>query len=204
MTIEQEQTLKQQFVDQAFSKKWKEKLQSKNFSDKELINYCLDKAWRDAIIFVRMRTRAEDTEILSNQDAIKGAIYNSIVNREWGDDFDRWHDEVCKKEGNGMRYGVWQKFINMSFKYLYCINDQLNKSLGIDFAKCHLPLDDNTLLWCRNNNITQVKAWNSIERGEYLKIRDWVKAFIQKNPNDFEGALQLDFIVWRIKKSVMC
>lgn len=82
----------------------------------------------------------------------------------------------------------------------YCINDQLNKSLGIDFAKCHLPLDDNTLLWCRNKNITQVKAWNSIERGEYLKIRDWVKAFIQKNPNDFEGALQLDFIVWRIKK----
>ncbi len=44
--------------------------------------------------------------------------------------------------------------------------------LSIDFTKCHIPLDDNTLLWCRNNKITQVTAWNSIGRDDYIAIRD--------------------------------
>ena len=201
MNLQQEQTLKNQFVELTFNKEWQKKLDKtpKSYSDAELIEYCLSKAWPDAIIYVRKKNSPSDSTILANAEKIKRLLFDNIDSSAWGDDFDTWHDNMCSNTDFGMRYGVWQKFINMSFKYIYCINDKLNNPITLDFKNCHIPLDDNTLLWCINKGITDIKAWNSVTQNEYKRIRDGVHNEIQNHSN-VDNALQLEFLVWRIKK----
>ena len=199
MNLQQEQTLKNQFVELTFSKEWKKKLSEKSYSDKDLIKYCLSKAWPDAIIYVRKQNSPSDSTILANAGKIKELLFDNIDSSAWGNDFDTWHDNMCSNTDYGMRYGVWQKFINMSFKYIYCINDKLDNPITLDFKNCHIPLDDNTLLWCINKGITDIKAWNDVTPDEYKRIRDGVHNEI-KNHSNVDNALQLEFLVWRIKK----
>lgn len=195
----QEQTLKNQFVELTFSKEWKKKLSEKSYSDKDLIKYCLSKAWLDAIIYVRKKNSPSDSTILANAEEIKERLFDNIDSSAWGNDFDAWHDNMCSNTDFGMRYGVWQKFINMSFKYMYCINDKLENPIKLDFKECHIPLDDNTLLWCRNRGITDITAWNKVTQKEYILIKDGILREIKSNSN-IDSALQLEFVVWRIKK----
>jgi hypothetical protein len=75
----------------------------------------------------------------------------------------------------------------------------LNNPITLDFKNCHIPLDDNTLLWCINKGITDIKAWNSVTQNEYKRIRDGVHNEIENN-STVDNALQLEFLVWRIKK----
>ena len=199
MNQEQEQALKNQFIKLTFNKVWQKKLDEKSYSDNDLIKYCLSKAWPDAIIYVRKKNSPNDSIILANAEGIKQRLFDDITASAWNDNFDAWHDNMCSNTDFGMRYGVWQKFINMSFKYIYCINDKLRKPITLDFKKCHIPLDDNTLLWCRNKGITDIKAWNSVTQNEYKRIRDGVHNEIENHSN-VDNALQLEFLVWRIKK----
>jgi hypothetical protein len=201
MNPQQEQTLKNQFIELTFNKEWQEKLDEtpKSYNDAELIEYCLSKAWPDAIIYVRKKKTRDDATILANAATIKQSLFSAISNSTWGNDFDTWHDMMCSNTNFGMRYGVWQKFINMSFKYIYCINDKLDNPITLDFKNCHIPLDDNTLLWCNSKGITAVRAWNHVTQDEYIRIRDGVHNEIENN-STVDNALQLEFLVWRIKK----
>ncbi|MBR6503133.1 MAG: hypothetical protein IKT42_06800 [Clostridia bacterium] len=200
MSQQQEQTLKNQFIELTFSKEWKKKLGEKSYSDADLIKYCLSKAWPDAIIYVRKKNSPSDSTILANAEEIKECLFTAITNSAWSvDGFDTWHDNMCSNTDFGMRYGVWQKFINMSFKYIYCINDKLDNPIALDFKECHIPLDDNTLLWCRNKEITDITAWNNVNQNQYILIREGVRNVIENN-STVDSALQLEFLVWRIKK----
>ena len=199
MNQQQEQTLKNQFIALTFSKVWQKKLNKQSYSDTDLIKYCLRKAWFDAIIYVRKKKSLSDSTILKNAEEIKQRLFDDIMNSKWENNFDTWHDNMCSNTDFGMRYGVWQKFINMSFKYIYCINDKLDNPITLDFENCHIPLDDNTLLWCRNKGITDIKAWNNVSRNQYIDIRNGVQNEIGSNSN-VDNALQLEFLVWRIKK----
>ena len=75
----------------------------------------------------------------------------------------------------------------------------MDNPITLDFENCHIPLDDNTLLWCRNKGITDIKAWNNVSRNQYINIRNGVRNEIGSNSN-VDNALQLEFLVWRIKK----
>ena len=200
MNQERELTLKNQFIELTFSTAWQKKLDEKSYSDNDLIKYCLSKAWQDAIIYVRKKKAPSDSTILKNAEVIKQLLFENITASAWEDnDFDTWHDNMCSNTDFGMRYGVWQKFINMSFKYIYCINHKLDNPITLDFKKCHIPLDDNTLLWCRNKGITDITAWNKVNQNQYILIRDGIRNEIQSNSN-VDSALQFEFLVWRIKK----
>lgn len=200
MNQQQEQALKNQFIELTFSTAWQRKLDEQSYSDTDLIKYCLSKAWPDAIIYVRKKNSPSDSIILENAEEIKQRLFDAIITSAWGNNFDAWHDNMCSNTDFGMRYGVWQKFINMSFKYIYCINDKLANPITLDFKNCHIPLDDNTLLWCRNKEITDITAWNNVNRNQYICIRDGVRNEIETNSN-VDNALQLEFLVWRIKKA---
>lgn len=201
MNQERELTLKNQFIELTFSTAWQKKLDEKSYSDNDLIKYCLSKAWLDAIIYVRRKNAPSDSTILENAEKIKQLLFVDITTSAWnkGENFDTWHNNMCSKTDFGMRYGVWQKFINMSFKYIYCINDKLDKPIELDFKECHIPLDDNTLLWCRNKAITDITAWNKVNQNQYIPIRDGIRKEIESNSN-VDSALQFEFLVWRIKK----
>lgn len=199
MNQTQEQALKNQFIELTFNKEWKKELSENSYRDEDLIKYCLGKAWPDAIIYVRKKNSPSDSTIIANAEKIKKRLLTAITSEAWGDNFDDWHDEMCSNTDFGMRYGVWQKFINMSFKYIYCINDKLKNPITLDFKECHIPLDDNTLLWCRNKGITDITAWNNVNQNQYKDIRNGIREEIESNSN-IDNALQLEFLVWRIKK----
>lgn len=64
--------------------------------------------------------------------------------------FDNKHKELCEDLKNNFKEseikifdGQAQKIINMTFKYLYCI-ESINKER---FRNCHMPLDSFTLEW---------------------------------------------------------
>lgn len=199
MTNKELEVLKNQFIEKMFKNEWVRKIENGNFIDDDLLRYCLDKAWPDAIIYVRKKNSQNDETILNSVEDIKNLVFSEIKQNSYQKNYDQWHDDMCKNTTFGMRYGVWQKYINMCFKYIYCINDKLKNPINFDFNNCHMPLDDNSLLWCRNNEITTIEAWNNISRDEYINIRDGIKNYLRGNKN-IDNALQIDFIVWRVKK----
>jgi len=193
------QTLKEQFIELTFSKDWKQRLCQGAYTDNELIRYCLDKSWPDAIIYVRKKNTPNDITIVEHAKEIKDILFDCIIRHTWNNDFDAWHDELCQKTDFGMRYGVWQKFINIVFKYIFCINDKLENPISVDLNQCHLPLDDNTLLWCRNKGFTTITSWNYISQEEYITIRENIQKFLESN-EEIKSAVLIDFLVWRMKK----
>lgn len=105
-------------------------------------------------------------------------------------------------------FGVFQKFINMSMKYLICVNDKLN--LGIDFMKCDVPIDSFILDWCRQVikdgeqiNLKNV-VWNNLNIEVYIEIQQGIRAYVGEinkkiSPRNI-SPLELEFYIWPIMK----
>ena len=65
-------------------------------------------------------------------------------------EFDDWHEKICEDFLKRFRlkdnkYGKAQKVINMTFKYIYCLEGA--KEREDYFRFCHMPLDSITLEW---------------------------------------------------------
>ena len=109
----------------------------------DILHYCIyAKAWNDAMQYERCVT---NSKIVPNRDLITRKLENELKNNLLyiENDFDAWHREMCVDTSYGMRCGVWQKLINMSFKYIYCARvkkDMLAQFDGV-FAHCHCPID---------------------------------------------------------------
>lgn len=107
------------FYAEAFSKG------AKDYSNGELLHYCIKtKAWNDAIQYARKIGGSaidHETEIIEFLvDEISDE--NKFANVE--SNFDEWHRSILEnaeksgvKQDWGMNPGLWQKLINMSFKY---------------------------------------------------------------------------------------
>ena len=122
---------------------------------------------------------------------------------------------------NGL-FGIAQKFVNMSFKYLYCYGDA--KDYIHKFADCHLPLDKYTVKWIRslknkeiNRRLTQKNnAWANIDEALYNGIQNFVSESlaagieytVSYDPRRADGGkcrlpqnrLETEFIVWHQEK----
>jgi hypothetical protein len=91
------------------------------------------------------------------------------------------------------RLGLSQKIINMTYKYLYCINEFI-KELNIDYSLCDCPIDSIVL---KRLNINS--CWTKLEMKEYSKIQEEITLLLKiDHKEDYEvlGNLLLDFIVW--------
>lgn len=111
-------------------------------------------------------------------------------------------------------YGFAQKFISMSFKYMYCFdNARRNK-----FKYCKLPLDKYTINWYKKygnkNFIKQFKnigfAWSELDEGLYKNIQQDIDKLLQNgcdynikcnNPKEIvrlpENKIEVEFIIWQ-------
>ena len=70
--------------------------------------------------------------------------------------FDSWHNDACKIVENALSkyyynwaYGKAQKVVNMTLKYVYCLD--WAKDCREHFKYCHIPLDSYTLEWIVRN-----------------------------------------------------
>lgn len=190
-----------------FSKVAKKKASER---DREfLLDYGLKKAWKDAVIHERLH---KPSSIIENKIAIGAILKAELVGNlsEIYRDFDGWHNDLCERTDYGMRYGIWQKFINMLFKYLYCMKELFPEFNDI-WAKCHCPIDsiiagnlrDQLLLLgvskeelelsyrlSRSDQIT----WNYISKENYAKFQEQVQ-LVGKAQGI--SPLEFDFLYWK-------
>ena len=91
------------------------------------------------------------------------------------------------------RYGLTQKLVNMTFKYLYVFNDYTGKE--IDFSVCDCPLDSIIL-----NELSSDYVWSKLSKEEYAKCQKTISEELKSQPLDRElsqiGNLAFDFINW--------
>ena len=131
--------------------------------------------------------------------------------------FDGLHNDWCeyyiadlKNAGyDKATYGRAQKVVNMTFKYLYCLD---NAAITYDdhFEKCHVALDSYTLEWirrnCEFNNNEKYDDWSKIQyvdtpkkRITYVGYKKIVDRYREKIPKNFYAGctpFQAEFIFW--------
>lgn len=100
--------------------------------------------------------------------------------------------------GNGTkyvtRYGLAQKFVNMSFKYFYLFDDLIDKD--IDFSMCDCPLDSIIL-----SEIPEADCvWSKLTKEKYEKYQDCIsdklsKVKLEKDVK-YLGNMAFDFLYW--------
>lgn len=183
----------------------------------------LDKAFDDAFNQYARRTR-------NKYASIKESLMEDVVKRlfrYFQDDKDNFEDcfEDCINKSleildNG-KYGIAQKFVNMSFKYLYCFNDV--EKYENKFRECNMPLDKYTIKWIKslkdkeiNKRLGEINdSWSRIERDLYKDIQMLISNRLKENleyqisykstetdnkcvlPNN---PLDAEFIIWHQEK----
>ena len=103
--------------------------------------------------------------------------------------------------GNGNRYvtgfGLAQKLINMTFKYLYVFSDLIFIDKPIpDFSSCDCPLDSIIL-----NGIPYNKTvWSKFTKDDYIKCQNKISDLLKSMTLDDElkslGNMAYDFLNW--------
>lgn len=216
------------FLQNEFSKEMYEKIYNydEEYEEKdkdELIRYCINKAWNDAMIYEKY---SKKSNLKDKKDDIKENLIEYINNNNRESQeiilkpkelFEKTSQELGEKglkfvtyfQGEDNAYfGVFQKFINMSMKYLICVNDKLN--LGIDFMKCDVPIDSFILDWCRQVikdgeqiNLKNV-VWNNLNIEVYIEIQQGIRAYVGEinkkiSPRNI-SPLELEFYIWPIMK----
>lgn len=216
------------FLQNEFSKEMYEKIYNydEEYEEKdkdELIRYCINKAWNDAMIYEKY---SKKSNLKDKKDDIKENLIEYINNNNRESQeiilkpkelFEKTSQELGEKglkfvtyfQGEDNAYfGVFQKFINMSMKYLICVNDKLN--LGIDFMKCDVPIDSFILDWCRQVikdgeqiNLKNV-VWNNLNIEAYIEIQQGIRAYVGEinkkiSPRNI-SPLELEFYIWPIMK----
>lgn len=177
-------------------------------SKKELSEIIVRKAFKDAISGERYKGRNE-SQILRNADKIKEILLKELTDKkdEIINNFDNWHNSICSKTDYGMRYGVWQKLVNMTFKHIYCVKDFYPEFSGV-WDKCHCPLDSNTIAsvffllraerFSGTKNPNELKNkninWNSISEEDYKDIQQKIGYICNKYGI---SKLEYDFVMWQ-------
>ena len=128
--------------------------------------------------------------------------------KETEESFDELHKELCRKwtgkfDGDLGTYGIAQKIVNMSFKYLYTYfyyNDEREKL--IKFDHCHFTIDSYTLRWLMCCGVPEKPkflksdlSWSKLSFDDYESIckyaRKCVETIFQKST-----PLQAEYVVW--------
>lgn len=149
-------------------------------------------------------------------------------------DFDEWHTNTCENilkvlqekyintDGTEVHYGKAQKILNMTLKYLMCMDgaEKYEKKLH----HCQMPLDSYTLEWikraCKKYNekndkiiVSKMPSWSvmdygdggsDIEKGKYTynffvkKIREFSKKNYGYSEEEYGKLtpLQAEFLIW--------
>lgn len=122
-------------------------------------------------------------------------------------DFDKFHKATCgyflrelnKIVPDPQEFGKAQKFVNMTFKYLYCFDNA--EKYEDHFKFCHMPIDSYTLNWYFDNQkqlqkqkkITKsaIKNWSSLTEGQYGSLKDNIREMLPG-----ETPLLVEFRIW--------
>lgn len=186
--------------------------------NKEIFKSALNLGYRDA-----QRTFIKINEKVWSKDGAKDKFYNKFSvelqklfkNKTFFSPEQLFNDFIkfFQKYGYTVTYGQAQKVINMTFKYLYCLDDK--KQYKDIFEKCHMPLDSYTLEWykrhiypidkTKNFKITSNDKWSNMDPQKYQAITNDIKLHLQYASITINGVkedlpqtpLETEFIIWQ-------
>ncbi len=192
----------------------KNKIKNHNINENDLIEYIVrNKAWIDMI----SSERYNGGSVITNRATIEDKLLNELRTNKAAiiSDFDNWHERMCGDTNCGMRYGLWQKLINITFKYVYSLHICAGHFKDVEKIKnnFHCPVDtkiaENLLGVADELSVTlsaSEKAlferiaksasggWNEIAPTEYKDFQKVVKR-ICKTLN-LSSKLYADIIFW--------
>lgn len=130
--------------------------------------------------------------------------------------FDKLHNGWCieyiadlKNQGyDKTTYGQSQKVVNMTFKYLYCLDGATSQPYDTYFDYCHVALDSNTLEWiwrnCGLDDNEKHDDWSKIQyddrstkKTSTLGYKEIVDKYRKNKPASHPNTpFQSEFIFW--------
>lgn len=167
----------------------------------EVQTKCIDLAYADMMTAGRYYS----ANFLHTKDEICSATNNVIIKHNYvfsRDIIQNISFLFCnEKIGNNDRYvtgfGLAQKLINMTFKYLYVFSDLIFVDKPVtDFSVCDCPIDS---IIIEKANIKGC-VWSKLTEQQYQDCQSKITELLNINQLDFElsklGNLAYDFINW--------
>ncbi|HQI25334.1 MAG TPA: hypothetical protein PLV15_10850, partial [Smithella sp.] len=182
---------------------WEEYLIRLYFGTKnDLIKSCINRAYRD---FNRTLHGMDDHK--NKQDLFDRAvkyllsIFIDIKKESLNDheEFDKWHKEKCLhlknlyKENDFINFSIGQaqKWINMTFKYIFCVGEKRLPGYSGLYEFCHVPIDNIILDKIKKRGApVPSKPWSRLgDYNEYISLQKWFR-------EQYKLPLDGEFILW--------
>jgi|GEM_PF-1908964 len=203
------------FIENEFSEEILRRINQDNDDYSFLKEYVIrSKAWNDAMI----RAKYSDEYMRFSQE--RDNIYRSIVKRIEAmplseDKYRQWHKQTLEDLKNNylIEYGIGQKLVNMSLKYICFLEIEYKIVLfdNLDFAiisrDLDVPIDSYILNWIKyvsadcsddTNILSRVQNWNSItEYDDYEELQSVIKSKLKESRNlDYNNILERETAIW--------
>ncbi len=166
----------------------------------EVILKCVKLAYRDMMTAGRYYLVDKENNIDTRSDKFKSILEenNYIYSRDtikkacilFGTE-----EKIASSNKYATRYGLAQKFVNMTYKYFYVFNDYIKKE--IDFSNCDCPLDSIIL-----DERLKLKGyiWSRLTKEDYEYCQKIISERLQEESLNDElkllGNLAFDFKYW--------
>lgn len=179
-------------------------------SGKDNLDLCIDRAYLDMCrTLTGLTAQFDDPKKLCLKQEASRAL--NVAVREVAKptsladaqaEFDKWHERTCQalqgiyaEHGYGrFSVGQAQKWVNMTFKYIFTLGESRLPGFSNLFALCHVPLDNIILNALVLHGFPKgVTAWSRMDNyGEYLALQRRIrehKPFVGRTPLDVEFEL---------------
>lgn len=147
-------------------------------NSEQLVMICIEKAYKDMLSGGRFFSLNKKVIICSKMNNIlKNNNYTFSREMIWDlqQSFDSDEIVVPVNGRTASSFGLAQKIVNMTFKYLYCVHKLLD--FKIDFTICDCPLDSIIL-----NGINSNLRWTKLSEKDYVKVQSLIdESLSQKN-----------------------
>lgn len=168
----------------------------------DLTEAAIDRAYRDFNRTLRGIGKAQTKNKQSLFKKLIVKIVGELLSMSFSDqtDFDKWHERKCCELVNAYKdisnhklfIGQAQKWINMTFKYLFALGDARIIGISKSYKFFHFPVDNIIQNEFFKLGIPKFKmAWSRIDKySEYLNYQSLIREkFVGQIPLDVEFRL---------------
>lgn len=174
------------------------------FGTNKPLKNCINRAYRDF-----NRTLHGFGSLLNNEKVtkeVKEYLFNEFEKLKskkisTQEDFDSWHENQCtalntlyvERNYNSFYIGQAQKWINMTFKYIFSYGNKYLDGYDNIYQFCHVPLDNILIDQLKMYNPPKLKtSWSRINNYKtYLSYQNWFRGKFDNLPLDIEFKLWL-------------
>lgn len=159
-------------------------------STDSIIEHCISKAYGDMMTVGKnygikgKSEKCKEIKVLFSNYNYNFSIdlINDVCEKIGGDEEIR-KDFKNRGEDFVTTFGLAQKIVDMTFKYLYCLREYI-KDVEIDFEKCDCPVDSIVLSKLKNNGWNPpTTVWSKLTKQNYEEIQKIINQNLLLKPN---------------------